>query len=174
MTNQNETSAASGGTAKKPSRIAMTPDELDAFLGEQRVCRLATVDGRGRPHVAPVWFVWHGGAVWILSLTRSQRWTNAVRSGEGALVADDGQSYGDLRGAELRGKMTVVGEIPRVGEPNDELAPVEQLFARKYQRRDDLVHDKRHGWLKLTPEHVASWDFTKMGRKPEKTEDSSS
>ena len=33
--------------------IAMTNEELDAFLGQQRTCRLATLGPDG-PHVSPV------------------------------------------------------------------------------------------------------------------------
>src|SRR5712664_2224063 len=43
--------------------IAMSTGEMDAFLGQERTCRLATV-GAGGPHVSPVWFVWAGGALW--------------------------------------------------------------------------------------------------------------
>jgi nitroimidazol reductase NimA-like FMN-containing flavoprotein (pyridoxamine 5'-phosphate oxidase superfamily) len=58
--------------------IAMSAEELDAFLTEQRTCRVATTGPDG-PHVAPVWFVWDGQALWIYSLTRSQRWANVSR-----------------------------------------------------------------------------------------------
>jgi nitroimidazol reductase NimA-like FMN-containing flavoprotein (pyridoxamine 5'-phosphate oxidase superfamily) len=38
--------------------IAMSADEMDSFLGEQRTCRMATLGPGGGPHVSPVWFVW--------------------------------------------------------------------------------------------------------------------
>ena len=44
----------------------MTPDEVDAFLAEQRTCRVATVGTTG-PHATPLWYVWHGGSLWLTS-----------------------------------------------------------------------------------------------------------
>jgi hypothetical protein len=37
----------------------------------------------------------------------------------------------------------------------------ERLFARKYTGGDQMTHDGRHAWLRLTPETVVSWDFRK-------------
>src|SRR5215469_5294417 len=112
--------------------IAMTPEELDAFLGEQRTCRLATTGPEG-PHVAPVWFVWDGQAVWTSSLVRSQRWANIARDPRVAVVVD-GHHYHELRGVEIEGRAAMVGPVPRTGEdpPVPELAEPERLMAAKY------------------------------------------
>ncbi|HXZ77656.1 MAG TPA: pyridoxamine 5'-phosphate oxidase family protein [Streptosporangiaceae bacterium] len=75
--------------------IAMSSGEMDSFLGEQRTCRVATT-GPGGPHVAPVWFVWDGRALWVYSLTRSQRWANLDRDPRVAAVADAGHHYHEL------------------------------------------------------------------------------
>jgi hypothetical protein len=141
-------------------RIAMAPDERDAFLAEERTCRVATVSADG-PHATPLWFVWHDGALWLYSLSRSQRWTDLGRDPRVAVVVDAGHGYEELRGVEIRGRVTVVGEVPRAGAPLEELAEPERLFARKYFGTDEMWHDGRHGWLRLDPEKIASWDFRK-------------
>src|SRR6266404_4814252 len=108
--------------------IAMTAEELDAFLGEQHTCRFATTGPDG-PHVAPVWFVWDGRAIWVYSLTRSQRWAN------------------------------VMGPVPRKGhEDCPELGEPERLMAAKYFG-PEMTHDARHAWLRITPLKMVSWDF---------------
>lgn len=53
---------------RRARRIAMTPDEVDAFLAAERTCRVATVGADGRPHVVPLWFAWDGRALWLTSL----------------------------------------------------------------------------------------------------------
>jgi hypothetical protein len=141
-------------------RIAMAPDEMDAFLAAERTCRVATVGVDG-PHATPLWFVWHDGTLWLYSLSRSQRWTDLGRDPRVAAVVDAGREYGELRGVEIRGAVTVVGEVPRTGEPCDELAEPERLFARKYFGVEEMWHDRRHGWLRLDPEKIVSWDFRK-------------
>jgi hypothetical protein len=138
----------------------MTPDELDRFLTEQRTCRVATTGPAG-PHATPLWFAWHGGALWLTSLVRSQRWADLRRDPRIAAVIDAGESYAELRGVELRGRVEVVGEVPRTGEPVPELEGAERAFAAKYGG-GVLQHDGRHGWLRLVPDRITSWDFRKL------------
>jgi hypothetical protein len=138
----------------------MSSDELDVFLGEERTCRVATV-GPGGPHVTPLWFLWHGGSLWITSLVRSQRWTDLRRDPRIAVVVDAGDSYGDLRGVEVRGVAEPVGEAPRTGAECPELDGVEQAFADKYTG-GTITLDGKHAWLRITPESLASWDFRKV------------
>lgn len=138
----------------------MTPAEVDAFLAEQRTCRVATVGPAG-PHATPLWFAWHGGALWLTSVVRSQRWADLQRDPRIAAVVDAGESYDELRGVELRGRVAVVGEVPRTGEPVPELDGPEQLFADRYTG-GTVVRDGRHAWLRLVPEKITSWDFRKL------------
>src|SRR5205809_580581 len=95
--------------------IAMSEEERDAFLGVQRTCRLASLGSDG-PHVSPVWFVWDGAALWVYSLTRSQRWTDIQRDQRVAAVIDAGEHYHELHGVEIEGKAAVVGQVPRAAD----------------------------------------------------------
>jgi PPOX class probable F420-dependent enzyme len=143
--------------------IAMSAEELDAFLAEQRTCRFATTGPEG-PHVAPVWFTWDGQALWVYSLTRSQRWANVTRDPRVAIVIDDGHHYHELRGVEIEGQAAVVGPVPRTGEEAQppELAEPERRMAAKYSGGSELAHDGRHAWLRITPLKLVSWDFRKL------------
>jgi len=149
---------------RRARSIAMNADELNSFLTEQRTCRLATL-GPGGPHVSPVWFVWDSAALWVYSLTRSQRWTDIARDPRVAAVIDAGEQYAELRGVEIEGDAAVVGPVPRTGaaEPAAAgLATPEQLMAAKYHHGGELTHDGRHAWLRITPRKVMSWDFRKL------------
>ncbi|MFF7815549.1 pyridoxamine 5'-phosphate oxidase family protein [Streptomyces sp. NPDC007945] len=143
-------------------RIMMSPEDLDSFLAEQRTCRVATVSADGRPHLSALWYAWDGTSLWLYSLTRSRRWAELSADPRISVLVDDGEEYGDLRGAELSGTAVFVGEAPRTGERCPELDPVERLFAAKYFGLDAMPHDGRHAWLRLTPDAVASWDFRKL------------
>ena len=143
--------------------IAMTSDERDGFLRTQPVCRVATVGPDGRPHTSALWFVWDGSALWLNSLTRSRRWADQERDPRVSVIVDDGGTdFMRLRGVELLGAVEIVGEVPRRGEPSDVLAVPERLFADKYAGGGEFRHDGRHGWLRLIPEKVVSWDFAKL------------
>jgi Pyridoxamine 5'-phosphate oxidase len=141
--------------------IAMTAAELDEFLAAERTCRVATVGRDGRPHVAPLWFVWDGASLWLNSVVRSQRWTDLQRDPRIAVVIDAGVAYDELRGAELSGAVVPVGDVPRSAVRDPALVTPELLFGRKYAG-GSFTPDGRHGWLRLTPDKVVSWDFRKL------------
>lgn len=145
---------------RRARAIAMTPAEVDAFLAEQRTCRVATVGTHG-PHATALWYVWDGTSLWLTSIARSQRWADLESDPRIAVVVDTGEDYAELRGVELRGRVEVVGEVPRTGEPVPELDGPEQAFADRYSG-GTVVRDGRHAWLRLTPEKVTSWDFRKL------------
>jgi hypothetical protein len=153
---------------RRARRIAMTLEETDAFLARERTCRVATTGPDG-PHATPLWFAWDGASLWLYSLSRSQRWADWKRDNRVAVVVDAGEQYDELRGVELRGRAVTVGEVPRTGQvdggpPDADLAAAESIFARKYFDSERLVHDGRHGWRRVTPEKIVSWDFRKIPR----------
>ena len=154
-----------GGRPVRPQKraraIAMSPDELDAYLRGERTCRVATTGTDGSPHVAPLWYAWDGRRLWLSSLVRSQRWTDLTRNSRISVVIDGGTEYHELHGVELSGRATVVGDTPRGSEPNDELTEPERLFAEKYMGGGPFISDGRHGWLRVDVDKIVSWDFRK-------------
>ncbi|WP_245630545.1 pyridoxamine 5'-phosphate oxidase family protein [Granulicoccus phenolivorans] len=147
---------------KRRRSIAMTPEELDTFLAQAWTCRLATVGTNGQPHVSPVWFLWHEGAIWISSVTRSQRWRDIERNPRVSLTVDEGQAYGELRGVTIEGRAAAVGDVPRVGAEVPELEAPERLTNQKYRAGEEFEPDGYHAWLKVTPDKISSWDFRKL------------
>lgn len=146
---------------KRGRRIAMTPEERDAYLREARTCRLATVGADGAPHVSALWFVWDGEAMWLNSVVKSQRWVNVQRDPRVSALVDGGHDYMELHGLELIGRVEQVGEAPRTSEPDPELETPERLFGEKYAG-GAFVADGAHAWLRLVPEKFVSWDFRKL------------
>ena len=147
---------------RRGRKVAMNPEERDAFLRSERTCRVATVSGTGAPHVTPLWFVWDGMSLWLTSIVNSQRWADLEHDDRVGVVVDAGDDFMELRGVELRGVAASVGEKPRTGEPCPELEVPERLFADKYAG-GRVHHDGRHAWLRITPEKIVSWDFRKIG-----------
>ena len=112
--------------------------------------------------MTPLWFVWDGSALWLTSIVRSQRWTDLQREPRISVVVDAGTDFMELRGVEIRGAAEPVGEVPRTGEPVEELGVPERLYADKYAG-GQVHHDGRHAWLRIHPDKIMSWDFRKMG-----------
>jgi hypothetical protein len=147
---------------KRGRKIAMTGAELADFLATERTCRVATIGADG-PHATPLWFGWDGTYLWLYSIVKSQRWTDILRDPRVGIVVDAGVEYLDLRGVEITGTAAVVGDVPRTGGPSAELAAIERVFADKYMGgAQEMFHDGRHAWLRVTPKKLASWDFRKL------------
>ena len=146
---------------RRGRKIAMTTEERDSFLAEERTCRVATVGPDG-PHATPLWYVWAADSLWLYSIVRSRRWADLMRDPRISVVVDAGTDYLELRGVEITGTVEQVGEAPRTGDPREDLADVERAFARKYVGGDEMFHDGRHGWLRVRPAKIASWDFRKL------------
>jgi hypothetical protein len=147
---------------RRSRRIAMSPEERDEFLRTERTCRLASVKGSGGPHLSALWFAWDGNALWVTSIVKSQRWADVEKDPRVSVLVDTGHDFSELRGVEISGTAESIGEVPRTGEPNDELVVPEQLFGDKYAG-GKFGHDGRHAWLRIVPEKIVSWDFRKMG-----------
>lgn len=90
-----------------------TPGELE-FLAGQQLGRIATVDGRGRPHVVPVAFrineelqtIDVGGH----AFSSSKKFRDVAATGYAAIVFDDVLPPWRPRGIEVRGPATTVAE----------------------------------------------------------------
>ena len=102
---------------------AFTDKEI-AYLEEQRLGRLATVDAGGRPHVVPVAFRYNEelDAVDIGGHQRapvgtgghnfagSKKYRDAEKTGKAAFVVDDVLPPWRARGVEVRGRAEVLSE----------------------------------------------------------------
>ena len=92
---------------------AFTDKEI-AYLEEQRLGRLATVDAGGMPHVVPVAFRYNAelDAVDIggHNFARSKKFRDARKTGQAAFVVDDVLPPWRVRGVEVRGRAEVHSE----------------------------------------------------------------
>ena len=137
------------------SLLRLTPEELDELLTTERTLHIGTVSAAGTPHVAPMWFLWHDGAIWLTSLRRSKRQSDLQAGSKVALCVDAGTDYWELRGAVLYGT-----PVEAAGDPG--LPGARHAFAQKNWGIDDLPETKSHVWLKMVPDKIVSWDFRKI------------
>ena len=68
---------------------AMTPEQRDAFLGETRIGKLATLNEEGAPTVIPIWYDWDGECAWVFSSRTVQKVRNIERDDRVSLTVEN-------------------------------------------------------------------------------------
>jgi nitroimidazol reductase NimA-like FMN-containing flavoprotein (pyridoxamine 5'-phosphate oxidase superfamily) len=136
--------------------LSLSDEEREVFLATQRTVRVATVGPDGTPHVVPLWFVWHGGGLFLNSTLGNPTAENMLRTGTASAVVDDGDAYDVLRGVVL------TGPTRRLGDQAP--AEVERAWSEKYMGGGELPYRRWRDrtWFRLDPARTASWDFRKI------------
>lgn len=93
--------------SNRRAEIAMSSDEVVAFLDEERVVTVATLGRDGWPHLMPLWFVVRDGEVWGWTYGKSQKVVNVERDARCTLQVEAGEGYGELRGVMIKARAVV-------------------------------------------------------------------
>lgn len=145
----------------------MTDQEIEAFLGRPLTAVLSTLARDGGPHSAGMWFAAEPGAIRMWTYAKSQKAVNLRRDPRAALLAEEGDTYSELRGVLVRGRaelVTAFDDVVAVGARLYELytqpqsqSPVEGAVLAEIERQAR----KRVG-IVLPHDEVASWDHSKL------------
>ena len=86
----------------------MSQSEIEAYLGAPQIAQLVTIRPDGRPHVAPVWFIWEAGHAIVMADGYAVKVKNLRSNPKAALsVAADKRPYHYV---VLEGEATVTRE----------------------------------------------------------------
>jgi len=72
--------------------IRMSPEEVAAFLEEERTVTIATVGRDGWPHLMPLWYVPRGGTLYAWTYAASQKVRNLERDPRCTLQVEAGDA----------------------------------------------------------------------------------
>ena len=140
----------------------MTPDEVRAFLAEERTVVCATNGKDGFPHLMPLWFVVRDDELWAWTFAKSQKVRNLERDPRATLQVEAGSEYHELRGVMLKADVTVHRD------PDEVVTFGLELFGRYSGELTDEVRamvtaqaPKRVA-LQFTERSRATWDHRKL------------
>ncbi|HEX7735851.1 MAG TPA: pyridoxamine 5'-phosphate oxidase family protein [Ktedonobacteraceae bacterium] len=145
--------------------IAMSDEEIQAFLQEERTLQIATSGRDGYPHLVAMWYILFEGQIAFWTYARSQKAVNLRRDARLTCLAEAGQNYEDLRGVQIKGQATIYEDLPtvqRFGEliwerytgPLDE--NTRPMVTAQAAKRIVVV---------VKPVEIASWDHRKLAGK---------
>lgn len=150
---------------------AMTRAEIDKFLAEKLVARVATLRKDGSVHITPLWYAWDGNSLWLILGKERQHVTNLMRNPTISVIIDKDirPQEGNLKpGAQavlLRGKAQLLtGDRSQVEATTTILTRYLGPKGKEYVQAalEDGSPGKNRVVVKLRPGKIVAWDFAKQ------------
>lgn len=149
---------------KRRAEIALSEDELRAYITSAPTAVLCTNGPGGYPHAVAMWFIGEpDGSIWMTTYRKSQKAVNIRRNAKVALHIESGTTYETLKGVLMRGDAALVDDPARVLE----------IFGRIQQKmtgafpdgvEDVLRHQaQKRVAIRFVPQRFSSWDHAKLG-----------
>jgi PPOX class probable F420-dependent enzyme len=145
--------------------VAMTDDEVAAFIAASRTATLATIGPNAFPHLTAMWFGLVDGVVCFETKAKSQKVVNLRREPRVACMLEAGNSYDQLRGVAVEGMARIVDDSqdPRYWAAAESLyerynGPVSDETRPQIER---MMHNRVV--VRIEPMRIRSWDHRKLG-----------
>jgi len=136
--------------------IAMSHHEMEKFLAESHLARIATIKPHGTPHVTPVWYLWQNNQLLISIVMNSVKAGNIRQNNKVAVTIDTPTNFG--KGVIIEGTANIE-EIP------EELL---KQICQRYVKEEDLEKYLEYAHthyssilLRINPEKIMTWDYLK-------------
>jgi len=135
--------------------MSMTREEMEEFLSQGHIARIATVKQDGSPHVVPVWFLWEGGELIIVTYPNSVKIRNIKRDNRVTVVID----------VPDPGKGVIMEGTARLS--NDGVKEMTHKISAKYMKPEELddyvesVLKTPMVVIRVAPKKLITWDYSK-------------
>ena len=144
-------------------QIRMNDEEIRAFLEEQRILQVATIDHDGWPHLVAMWYVLINDEVVFWTYAKSQKAINLRRDPRLTCLVESGERYEELRGVQIKGRAAI----------NDDRATVQRTGEAIWGRYTGPLNENTRQMVTaqaakrvvilVRPVEVVSWDHRKLG-----------
>jgi PPOX class probable F420-dependent enzyme len=143
-------------------RIKMSPEEVDAFLREERTAALCSLHPDGSIHAVAMWYGFLDGVVTFETKAKSQKVQNLRRDPRLTVLVEAGDSYDQLRGVELVGRARIIEDPAKIWQLG---ISVWERYMGPYDesQRDGLAAmlNKRVA-ITIDVDKTVSWDHRKL------------
>ena len=143
--------------------IRMSDEEIRAFLEEQRILQVATIDHDGWPHLVAMWYVLIHNQVVFWTYAKSQKAANLRRDARLTCLVETGERYDELRGVQIKGQAIIDDDretVQRIGEAIWEryAGPLNDTT-----RQMVIAQAAKRVVIFVKPVEIVSWDHRKLG-----------
>ncbi|WP_214323483.1 pyridoxamine 5'-phosphate oxidase family protein [Nonomuraea sediminis] len=145
------------------ARIAMSDDDVTAFLEEAKKLQLATINPDGTPHLVTMFYGLDEGRIAFWTYGKAQKTRNLERDPRVSCLVEAGDDYAELRGVLVYGKAELVEDRDRVlaiglGIARRMTPGVDDELLRPYVEQTGR---KRVAYV-VEPTKVVSWDHRRL------------
>ena len=143
--------------------IRMNDEEIHAFLQEQRLVQIATIDHDGWPHLIAMWYVLIDNQIAFWTYAKSQKVVNLRRDARLTCLVETGDRYDELRGVQVKGRAIISNDreiVQRIG------GAIWERFTgplNENTRRMVEAQAVKRVAIFVKPVEIVSWDHKKLG-----------
>lgn len=140
-----------------PQLPALNEAEFNTFLEQEQFARLGTLNADGTIHLAPIFFKYVNGQIWMATQTPSRKVRNIQRNPNVSVLIDNTQV--PFKGTLIYGKAELDYE--------EVIAKRIEIFKRRLSQKEAETYARRLAgkWpcviIHITPLKIASFDYSK-------------
>jgi PPOX class probable F420-dependent enzyme len=143
--------------------IRMNDEEIRAFLEEQRILQVATIDHDGWPHLIAMWYVLINDQIAFWTYAKSQKVVNLRRDDRLTCLVETGEHYDELRGVQIKGRAIISDNRETVQQIGEVI--VERYYGSLNDNTRRMVEAQaaKRVIVFVKPIEIVSWDHRKLG-----------
>jgi general stress protein 26 len=128
----------------------------EKFLREQKILRLATLDGRGTPHLVPVWYRYSAKKIYVGTNTKTKKAKNVAKNKTVCFCVDDGVWH-PIYGVMGIGNAKLILEKNRVRKIAG--AILLRYFKSLSTKSAKELLEQTDCIIEITPRRLTSWQY---------------
>jgi nitroimidazol reductase NimA-like FMN-containing flavoprotein (pyridoxamine 5'-phosphate oxidase superfamily) len=147
-----------------PSRreeIAMSPDEIRAYLTSHGRVIVASNGVGGFPHLAPMNYAFRDEAFLMTTFRKSQKVKNLERDPRATLLVETGKDYEQLRSVMAYAEAEIIDDPAYTGQVMSTLGDGSDAPSQD-RLQAVLATASKRVVLRFRPQRYVSWDHTKL------------
>jgi PPOX class probable F420-dependent enzyme len=153
-----------------PSRrdlIAMTPDEISAYMRAQHRVMIVTNGPNGMPHPMPMNFgVDDADRVFITTFRKSQKVKNLERDPRASLLFESGIAYEELKSVILYADAEIIADPAHIRDALRQIRGEAQMPTGDADWEQQVADSfTKRVVVRFTPFRTISWDHSKLSGK---------
>jgi nitroimidazol reductase NimA-like FMN-containing flavoprotein (pyridoxamine 5'-phosphate oxidase superfamily) len=140
----------------------LSPSELDEFLAQPLLLKLACVRPDGWPYIVPLWYAWHDHKLYVVGRQRAV-WIDYIRREPrvGVLIDEDARRHRRVQmtatAAVVEGPVSRAQGSQRWREQLDRLLVARYMADERGQAYARATAERPRFLVEITPVQVTSW-----------------